>query len=320
MIRITSNGAVLAAALIFTLQLVDSAAAVEFTTSYTDGGNWNSIYGQGFKASMTPSPNPGLTLTDTVSLDRFQFFKSGNADVTANFRLAILDNIFVDLDTLTTASPQLMGLSTNTIGGTGSILTGAPISFDFEGVNLIYGDGEDSVDNNYAAIFVTVGTDTGSGAPLTPILVPALIADYVESSPGVWTPESDYGDVTANYFLGTTNTISGTAGSGRFFAMFNTYFADANFVATFNMESTELDGDFNGDLVVDAADYTVWRDNLGGLYGPDDYELWKGNFGVTAGGGGIAIAGAAVPEPAAAGLSLIAMIGALAVRSRRRDS
>jgi hypothetical protein len=322
MIRITLNGAALAAALIFTLQLVDSASAVEFTTSYTDGGNWNSIYGQGFKASMTPSPNPGLTATDTVSLDRFQFFKSGNANVTANFRLAILDNIFVDLDTLTTASPQLMGLSTNSIGGTGAILTGAPISFDFDGVNLIYGDGEDSVDNNYAAIFVTVGTDTGSGAPLTPILVPALIADYAETPPGsgTWLPESDYGDVTANYFLGTTNTISGTAGSGRFFAMFNTYFADANFVATFNMESTELDGDFNGDLVVDAADYTVWRDNLGGLYGPGDYDLWKGNFGATAGGGGIAIAGAAVPEPAAAGLSLIAMIGALAVRSRRRDS
>jgi hypothetical protein len=292
-----------------------SATAVEFTTSYTDGGNWNSIYGQGFKASMTPSPNPGLTMTDTVSLDRFLFFKSGNADVTSNFQLAIVDNIFVDLDTFTTASPQLIGLSSNTINGTASILTGAPITFDFDGVDLIYGDGEDSVDNNYAAIFVTVGTDTGSGAPLTPILVPALIADYVENPPGTWAPESNYGDPTANYFLGTSNTISGTVGSGRFFAMFNTYFADANFVATFNMETTTLDGDFNGDQKVDAADYTVWRDNLGGLYGPEDYDTWKANFGMTAGGGGIAV-GAAVPEPAALGLLLTALVGAAWMRKR----
>jgi hypothetical protein len=322
MFRLISIGAALVAALFSTLQLVGPASAVEFTTSYTDGGNWNSVYGQGFKASMTPSPNPGLTAADTVSLDRFQFFKSGNTDMTASFQLAILDNIFVDLDTLTTASPQLVGLSSNTIAGTGSILTGAPISFDFEGVNLIYGDGEDSVDNNYAAIFVTVGTDPGSGAPLTPILVPALIADYVETPPGsgTWITESAYGDATTNYFLGTTNFISGTAGSGRYFATFNTYYADANFIATFNMESTQLDGDFNGDMIGDAADYTVWRDNLGGLYGPDDYNLWKGNFGATAGGGEIALAGAAVPEPAAAGLALIAVVGALAVRSRFHTS
>ena len=50
-----------AAALFLTLQPGWLVLAVEFTTSYTDGGNWNSIYGQGFKASMTPSPNPGLT-------------------------------------------------------------------------------------------------------------------------------------------------------------------------------------------------------------------------------------------------------------------
>jgi len=53
-----------------------------------------------------------------------------------------------------------------------------------------------------------------------------------------------------------------------------------------------LPGDFNNDGKVDAADYTVWRDNLGGsssalngmvrrqrLLFQADYDLWKTNFG-----------------------------------------
>lgn len=40
-----------------------------------------------------------------------------------------------------------------------------------------------------------------------------------------------------------------------------------------------LAGDFNADGVVDAADYTVWRDGLGGDYDLGDYEQWRANFG-----------------------------------------
>jgi hypothetical protein len=56
-----------------------------------------------------------------------------------------------------------------------------------------------------------------------------------------------------------------------------------------------LDGDFSGDGLVDAADYVVWRRNLGstsesvlnyngdGANGVDDgdYDLWRRNFGLT---------------------------------------
>ena len=74
-----------------------------------------------------------------------------------------------------------------------------------------------------------------------------------------------------------------------------------------------LPGDFNNNQVVDAADYTVWRNNLGaadestalngngdGMNGVDngDYNLWKSNFGDTSpGAGGLAGSGSAVPEP-----------------------
>ena len=50
-----------------------------------------------------------------------------------------------------------------------------------------------------------------------------------------------------------------------------------------------LPGDYNQDHVVNAADYTVWRNNLGSGtslpndssagVGPDDYDRWKTNFG-----------------------------------------
>jgi hypothetical protein len=67
-----------------------------------------------------------------------------------------------------------------------------------------------------------------------------------------------------------------------------------------------LDGDFNGDDVVDAADYSVWRDGLGDEYSEADYELWKNNFGLTAGAAAESSA-VAVPEPA----SLLPFISSL---------
>lgn len=69
-----------------------------------------------------------------------------------------------------------------------------------------------------------------------------------------------------------------------------------------------LAGDYNNDGVVDAADYTVWRDNLGaaagtlpndvdgGTIGTAQYQTWKANFGATLGGG----SAGSIPEPGTA--------------------
>ncbi len=99
----------------------------------------------------------------------------------------------------------------------------------------------------------------------------------------------------------------------------------------FVMVPTSLDGDFNQNGTVDAADYTVWRNNLGGLYQASDYQLWKSNFGATGGGSGSVVthgvvryeavsAGAAsfsaVPEPGSLWLAFVALLG-VAVLSRR---
>lgn len=78
-----------------------------------------------------------------------------------------------------------------------------------------------------------------------------------------------------------------------------------------------IDGDYNDDGTVDAADYTIWRDNLGlsdaalngngsgdasGLVVSADYSLWSGNYGATSSSS----SATSVPEPTAAVLMLVA--------------
>jgi hypothetical protein len=94
-------------------------------------------------------------------------------------------------------------------------------------------------------------------------------------------------------------------------------------------------GDYNMNGVVDAADYTVWRDMLGqvgaglpadgtgpggmpdGVVDQLDYDFWKAHFGNVAPGAGAASSSlAAAPEPTALVLAAIALL--FAVPRRRR--
>jgi hypothetical protein len=91
--------------------------------------------------------------------------------------------------------------------------------------------------------------------------------------------------------------------------------------------SSPVLGDYNQNGIVDAADYTVWRDTVGstadlrangdntgastGKIDSADYAVWKSQFGAHSGSGGgsTGIFYATVPEPTAWLLSLIATIG-----------
>jgi hypothetical protein len=63
-------------------------------------------------------------------------------------------------------------------------------------------------------------------------------------------------------------------------------------------------GDFNSDGVVNTADYVVWRETDGTLFG---YNSWRSNYGNSGGGATGSAAAAEVPEPAAIGLWILAM-------------
>jgi hypothetical protein len=81
-----------------------------------------------------------------------------------------------------------------------------------------------------------------------------------------------------------------------------------------------LAGDYNEDDMVDAADYTLWRDNTGapagtlsndtagGRIGHAQYIQWQVNFGNSLAGSSVA-----VPEPTAAALVMLAALGLTAL-------
>jgi hypothetical protein len=85
-----------------------------------------------------------------------------------------------------------------------------------------------------------------------------------------------------------------------------------------------VEGDYNGNTIVDAADYVLWQ-NGGPLLNdptpgvqPEDFDFWKARFGATSGSGsGFSATTAAVPEPAGFLLGIIGLAWASWLRRRR---
>lgn len=103
----------------------------------------------------------------------------------------------------------------------------------------------------------------------------------------------------------------------------NYFDGDVNDLAAYISGEPELVGDYNGNGVVDAADFTVWRDSwltLGsdlpadgdndGFVGNSDYDIWVANYGNT----NLPATSTSVPEPGS--LLLIAL--SLFTLSRKR--
>jgi hypothetical protein len=77
--------------------------------------------------------------------------------------------------------------------------------------------------------------------------------------------------------------------------------------------ATVIDGDFNDDGFVDAADYVAWRKNTPGIYTEDNYNDFVRDFGTAIGEGG----SGSVPEPSTLVALALCAITMLPCRARR---
>lgn len=84
-------------------------------------------------------------------------------------------------------------------------------------------------------------------------------------------------------------------------------------------------GDYNGNGVVDAADYVLWRKggplanevDTPGTVNQADYTAWRARFGNVSGSG--TVVGAAVPEPATTVLLMSALLGTITLAANRNQ-
>jgi hypothetical protein len=147
---------------------------------------------------------------------------------------------------------------------------------------------------------------------------------------------------TPNFFVGTgaiSNGVVFTALTGTVSASIPLIPGENAIVDTNLMVPSGVLGDYNGDTLVNAADYTTWRNNLGGdaaaAFAPGtrdpmnggpinqlDYDFWKTRYGMGPGaGGGLGLGSTAVPEPGCgwlvvAGFGLLLVAGSRSVQRR----
>ncbi|MEZ6100578.1 MAG: LamG-like jellyroll fold domain-containing protein [Pirellulaceae bacterium] len=211
------------------------------------------------------------------------------------------------------------------------------------------------VGNNYNNLVLTIDPTTGSAQLKNQSGFEIAVEAYQVSSgsgslsPTGWSSLDDQGvaswaeanpssnRVTELRAVGTETFASGTAFElGNLFTVGGTQDLELQFllggedqlrtgVVHYGAIGTAtLPGDYNRNGVVDAADYTVWKDNFGsnsaldadgndnGVIDAADYTIWKDNFGNT-----LSVAAvASVPEPNTCGWLFAGLLG-LVARLRR---
>lgn len=246
-----------------------------------------------------------------------------NFDITGS---TIFDNIFID------GSPAVPGSNVQfTVDGSQSVLTIDDGSIDPGLLSLVVDpvtgytriDGADvNVDIDYYEISSAASQlNTGDWQSLQDQGIdgntavdgfgweeaggsnPAVVAEAFLTGPGG--SDSTVAASSTYAFLGELFDGGATVTEDlQFFYQVDGALVQGNVIADTVTPPVGIDGDYNNDGMVDAADYTVWRDNLGtsavlpndttpGSVDAGDYTVWVNNFGQSSS----ASSASAVPEP-----------------------
>ena len=176
-------------------------------------------------------------------------------------------------------------------------------------------------DNNFRGFlgeFAAANSRIGNGGNQIGDETIDTMLDYVEANDDVWMGYAWWGGGPwwGNYLF----AIDPANGNDRpSMNLLEPRLTDANLGSPF------LPGDYNDDGFVDAADFSVWRDNLGsdvflpgdtspGLVSNQDYQVWTDFFGTSRLSSGNVVA--IVPEPHGAWMLPTMLVGILLLRRR----
>ncbi|TWT94037.1 hypothetical protein Pla108_37490 [Botrimarina colliarenosi] len=333
-----------------TLELRDNAPVL--FTGTVDAG-LGVVYANGFELEFEPASTLRLFESTYRSTNATDIGGTVIVDSGARSRINVGGTVVFENGSSTTLNADLEVENLNTVIAVGASFAGAGELRNVNGSRMTLLDGATvGVQVTNDGDLEIAGSGTGRGD----------VADFVQSVAGLWNVDIAGAGVGAfdrivasgiaevdgtlsldllggfNPGLGSSFTVLSAAGGvlGAF-ADLDTGAAPLGdglvWEAVYNPTTVQvrvellLPGDFNNDGMVDAADYTVYRDNLGlavtlpgdptpGSVAAADHAVWAANYGAVAPAPAMAFATAAsVPEPAAAGLVLIAMAG-LATRRR----
>lgn len=96
---------------------------------------------------------------------------------------------------------------------------------------------------------------------------------------------------------------------------FNSDYPARMYIEVNALSNPSLDGDFNEDGTVDAADYALWRQSPETFGDSLGYDLWRANFGISLSGSGSSLNSSnAVPEPS---WFAVLLVGIATLRGQR---
>ncbi len=353
---------------VFVDQTNDSQIAIDGATVNADGSSTRAVdLGRVFVNGAVPSPQAFTLNKSGNDGTYFEVTTGGNATSSLSGRFNAMrtnqtdsKSISVGLNTSTTSAGLKSGtvtidnLDITTGGGAGHGANDANDTFDVSLTVLDHSEPSFAAGSSVTLLSHDFGTiPVGMNSSEFDFDVYNLLAT------AGFTADMDFDSVTPSGDASAfTTDLAASAGSlvlaggaghtftsslmamtvGTFSASYLLSFSDEDIAGALNGSitltltgATRLAGDYNGDLVVDAADYAVWRSTDGqsvavysgadgdgnGVINSDDYDLWRANFGLSAMAAGSPLNSSMVPEPSCFVLAIGTIVGLVSQRGSR---